>query len=336
VSAPLFSMIPSFKSEKTVIQISLVIFLLGNWLTAVSTSLGLFLIGRVVTGIGAGVFTPSCIAITMKFTDPEKKGRALSFILGANSAGVVFGIPLGLQLANRYSWQLPLYYIIVLSLVALIGVSLQKLDVEASGAGSAFLERFRLLGDRDVLAVIGVTCFTSMACIGLHSYIAALQDGTPNSLTAILFFWGLGGFFGSSFIGYFVDRTRRPQWIMTLILTGLVATFFFLPQARSLQYLGVVPFFLWGVLGWATTTPQQHTLFKLNEEQGRLLTALNSSALGLGGALGTAAGGWLIAYGVKTESLPLWTAGLLLGVLVFQVLFVNRIDSKNDVRTERA
>ena len=60
-----------------------------------------------------------------------------------------------------------------------------------------------------------------------------------------------------------------------------------------------------------------------------------STAAGSGTiALGTAAGGWLIAYGVKTESLPLWAAGMLLGVLVFQVLFVNKIDSNNDVRTE--
>ena len=178
--------------------------------------------------------------------------------------------------------------------------------------------------------MIGVTCFTAVGSLGLHSYVAPLQKGTPNSLALIMFAWGLGGFFGSSFVGYFVDLTKRPQLIMTAALTGMLLTFLIIPETKGLIYLGVLPFLTWGMFGWAITTPQQHTLFQINEEQGKLLTALNSSALGLGGALGTAAGGSLIAYGVEADSLPLFAAGMLLAVLVFQVLFVNRIEIESE------
>lgn len=334
ISAPLFSMMPGFKSEKAVAQFALVIMILGNALTAVSENLLLFLVSRVITGIGAGIFTPSCVAITMKYTDPSKKGRALSFILGANSAGLVFGIPIGLHLATSYDWQMTMGYIISLTFIPLLGLSFQKIQVKTEGTGSAFSERFKLLADHRVLSVIGVTCCTAVGSLGLHSYVAPLQKGTPNSLAIILFAWGLGGFLGSSFVGYFVDLTKRPQLIMTAALAGMMVSFLVIPQTKGLVYLGVLPFLTWGLFGWAITTPQQHTLFQLNEEQGKLLTALNSSALGLGGALGTAGGGSLIAYGVEADSLPLFAAGTLLVVLVFQVLFVNRIESNLDVRTE--
>ncbi len=328
ISAPLFSLLPGMKSEKAVVQFALTVFIVGHLITAVAETLWVFLLGRVIAGIGAGVFAPSCVTITMRFTDPAKQGRALSFILGANSAGVVFGIPLGLELSSRINWQASMIYIVALTLIALLGVTFQKLDLETSDKQTSFFDRFRLLADRRVLSVIAVTCFTCMACIGLHSYVAPLQRGTPNSLAVILFVWGLGGFLGSSFVGHFVDQTKRPQLIMTLILTGLVLTFLTLPEVKDIQYLGLVPFLFWGALGWATTTPQQHTLFGINQEQGKLLVALNSSALGLGSALGTAACGSLIAYGIEVDRLPLYASGLLFAVLLFQLLLVNRFETK--------
>jgi predicted MFS family arabinose efflux permease len=327
ISAPLCSLLPGIKSEKTVVQFALTIFIVGHLITAAAENLAVFLLGRVIAGIGAGAFVPSCVTITMRFTDSAKQGRALSFILGANSAGVVFGIPLGLYLSTRFNWQASMVYIVALTFIALFGVTFQKLGLETAETKAAFFDRFRLLADRRVLSVIGVTCFTCMACIGLHSYVAPLQNGTPYSLAVILFVWGLGGFLGSSFVGYFVDLTKRPQFIMTLILTGLVLTFLALPKIKGLQYVGLLPFLFWGALGWATTTPQQHTLFGIDEEQGKLLVALNSSALGLGGALGTAACGSLIASGIEADRLPLFASGLLFAVLLFQLLFVNRIET---------
>lgn len=319
VSALLFSMIFSNKSVKHIIQFALATLLLGNLVTIVSESLVLFLIGRAIAGIGAGIFTPLCVSIAVQLADSSRKGRVLSLIWGANSAGMVFGIPFGLYLSTLFNWQFTITYIVVLSLIALIGISFQSVEIKLLES-SSFFARLRLLTDQKIMFVIGITCFTSMACIGLHSYIAPIQAGTPNSLTIILFAWGLGGFIGSSLVGTFVDRTKKPQVIMVLILVGLIITFMALPFIKNLNYIGVIPFFLWGVLGWATITPQQHILFELKEEQGTILSALNSSAIGLGGALGTAVGGSLIASGTTVANLPFLAAALLLCVLIFQLL----------------
>lgn len=325
ISAPLFAVVSSKRSEKSIVQCALVILILGNYITVISESLLLFLIGRIITGIGAGIFTPSCVAIAMKLSNSSRKGRSLSFILGANSAGVVFGIPVGLHLAKLFDWQHSIFYIITFSFIALIGISFQKFEISVTETKAIFFDRFRLLLDQRILSVIGITCFTSMACIGLHSYVAPLQVGMPNSLTVILFFWGLGGFLGSSLVGAFVDRIKRPEIVMVLLLIGLMLNFSILPLVKNSNYLGLIPFFIWGALGWATTTPQQHTLFELNEENGKVLTALNSSAMGLGGALGTAGGGYLLSSGIKIDQLPFFVSALLLVVLVFQFLLVNNL-----------
>ena len=176
-------------------------------------------------------------------------------------------------------------YIVILGLLAFIGFSLQNADIKLPVLPS-FDDRFRLLTNQKILSVVGITCFISMVGLRLYSYVAPLQSGSPNSLTMTVFTWGLGGFIGSSLVGIFIDMTKKPRLIMAIILVGLILTFISIPFIKNLPYLGLIPFFMWGAFGWATTTPQQHILFELQEEQGTILAALNTSAMGLGSAFG--------------------------------------------------
>lgn len=321
LSAPLFSMIFANKPIKPIMQLAFSVFILGNLITLLSTNIGQFLIGRSFAGAGAGMFTPLCITIAFQFVKPSCRGRVLSFLWGANSAGVVFGIPLGLYLTSLFNWQLSILYIIILSVVALIGFSLQKADVMLPKSGS-INDTLRLFVDKKTCSVIGITCVTALASLGLFSFITPIQSGSPHSLTMTLFSWGLGGFIGSSLVGIFIDRTKKPQVIMALILVGLMLTIVSIPFTKHIPYLGLIPFFMWGVFGWATINPQQQILFKLHETQGAILAAINSSAFGLGSALGTMLGGLTITSGFKEINLPFLAATLLLIVLIGQLMSI--------------
>jgi predicted MFS family arabinose efflux permease len=211
-----------------------------------------------------------------------------------------------------------------LGLLVLIGFSLQNVDIKLPVSPS-FGERFRLLINQKIIWVIGLTCFISTACLGLYTYVAAIQSGAPHSLAVTLFAWGLGGFIGSSLVGIFIDLTKKPQVIMTLILVGLILTFITLPFTKHLPYLGLIPFFMWGALGWATTIPQQHILLELQEDQGTTLTALNASSIGLGSVFGTVIGGAVIALGLKEIYLPFLAAMLLFIVLICQLILIKSL-----------
>jgi predicted MFS family arabinose efflux permease len=139
----------------------------------------------------------------------------------------------------------------------------------------------------------------------------------------ILFCWGLGGFFGSSVIGSFVDRTANPRVAMALVLIGLMLSIAAIPFTKNLPYIGLLPFLMWGFFGWSVPTPQQHALFELHKDQGTILAAINSSALGLGAALGTMIAGVIISSGFKDSYLPFAAATLLVVVLIAQLLIIN-------------
>lgn len=327
LSAPLFSLFFSSKSVKRSIQIALILFLLGNLITLISKSIVLFLIGRSLVGIGTGMFTPLCIAIAIHLGAVSARGRVLSLVWGANSAGAVFGVPLGLYLSSFFNWQWSIAYIITLGLFILIGFSLQTSNIKLPVSPS-YSERFRLLGDQKIMRVIGITGFISMASLGLYSYVAAIQLGAPHSLATIIFIWGFGGFIGSLVVGFFIDLTKKPQVIMACIVLGLILTFIALPFIKNFSYLGLIPFFMWGALGWAITTPQQHILSTLRENQGTILAALNASAIGLGSALGTAMGGIIIAFEFQEIDLPFLAAALLIIVFLCQLMFIKNANKE--------
>lgn len=322
-SAPLFSIVFSNKSAKRTLQLALTIFLLGNLVTLLSENIVQFILGRVLTGLAAGIFNPLCVSVAMQLGAQNSKGKILSLVWGANSAGVVFGVPFAIYLSSKFSWQVSIGYVFVLGLMTLIGFSLQKANLNTPAA-SSLKERLRLLTDKDILAVIGITCLTSLASLGLYSYVASLQSGAPNSLMVSLFVWGLGGFLGSSLVGSVVDRTKKPRAVMAVILIGLMLTFFSIPFTRDLPVMGLISFFLWGAFGWATTMPQQHVLFELSERHRAILSALNSSAIGLGSSLGTVIGGIVISSGFKVTNLPLLAATLLIGVIIGQFMLMQR------------
>jgi len=330
-SAPLFPIFFANKSVKHILQLALTVFLLGNLVTMTAESFVWFMTGRALTGLGAGIFNPLCVSIAFQLGGQAAKGKILSLVWGANSAGVVFGIPFGIYLSSRFNWQFSIGYVFVLGIITLAGLSLQRVDISLP-TPSSLRDRLRLLVDKDILPVVGITCFTSMASLGLYSYVAPIQAGSPNTLTASLFFWGLGGFIGSSSVGFFVDRTKKPLVVMAFILIGLMLTFIAIPFTKDVPYLGLTTFFMWGAFGWATPTPQQHVLFELREEQKTILSALNSSAIGLGSSLGTAIGGVAIASGLKEIDLPFIAAILLVGVFIGQFTLIKKIHLRSIVR----
>ncbi|MEJ7144515.1 MFS transporter, partial [Staphylococcus capitis] len=80
--------------------------------------------------------------------------------------------------------------------------------------------------------------------------------------------------------------------------------------------LGLLPFILWGAMGWATQAPQQHILLKNHPKHGGSAVALNSSINYLGSAIGSAVGG-IILFNVNNTNVLIYSA---LGITIIGIL----------------
>lgn len=105
-------------------------FVLGTLLCALADSYEFLLIARIVTGLFGGVIGSIVFAITTDLFDFQQRGRVMGVVQTAFAASNVLGLPIGLYLANRWSWHAPFYLIVGTSLAVGIVIVLKVRPID--------------------------------------------------------------------------------------------------------------------------------------------------------------------------------------------------------------
>lgn len=92
-------------------------FVIGTFLCGIAPDYNFLLMARIVTGIFGGVISSISYAIITDIFELQFRGRVMGFVQLAFGLSQVIGIPLGLYLANLYSWHAPFLMIVGLSII---------------------------------------------------------------------------------------------------------------------------------------------------------------------------------------------------------------------------
>ena len=105
-------------------------FILGTVFCASAPNYEFLLFARIFTGIFGGVIGSICMAVITDLFSMEVRGRVMGFVQTAFAASQVLGIPIGLVLANKYSWHAPFWMIVIFSIIvyALIVIYLRPIS----------------------------------------------------------------------------------------------------------------------------------------------------------------------------------------------------------------
>ncbi|MCA2503993.1 MFS transporter [Staphylococcus xylosus] len=318
LSAPIFSTILAKHSVKKTLLIALLTFGIANVITMLSMNYTMYILSRCIAGLGAGLFSPMAVSSGGHLVDRKHKGKALAFIVGGMSVGTVVGVPVGLQLANLLNWRWTIGVIVIISIIAFISIFVLLPNFKLPATPS-LKERFSLFVNPHVLRVVSVTVCAAIASLGLYTYLSQVINEylSPGYISLFLTAWGIGGLIGSFGVGFIIDKFKDTKHLMLTILIILALSILFIPILIKVPYLSVVPFILWGAMGWATQAPQQHILLKNHAKHGSASVALNSSINYLGSALGAALGGVLLANGLNINVLIYSAfAVVVLGILI--------------------
>ena len=211
--------------------------------------------------------------------------------------------------------------ITLIGVLALAGICFHRGEKIPNVEAPNLIERLRSIAAAPNLLTISVTFLTGIASLGLYTYISPLlSDSTlRDHQTLAIWIWGLGGAIGVLSIGKIVDRAKKSTTITTIILSAL---------AICLALLGLIPntalattmLLMWGMLGWSSLAPQQHTLLSANPDDGTTAVAANASANYLGAAVGSALGAVAVGTGFTGLILPLLAIGpVVLAVILHLV-----------------
>ena len=302
VTAPLVGPLSDTYGRRLVILTGLMLMALGVLGSVLSWSYGSLLGFRLLTGIGMATIPPNSLATIADVFSPERRGKALGWLLSATGVGTALGIPGVALLADAGGWQLPFYVIgaLLLILWGLLWVWLPRSQLQ-KGEAIGFLARFRQVGAiRPFWYVLGANLLMVTAFSGVFTYLAAYLIQTysmhEGEVALPLTLAGLGVIIGSLVGGRVAGFNRRLLLVsVSFMFGGLVAALVFAtrvsPWLTVALASGVAAFLL---MSWPVTS------ILLIELAGRSrATALGMFAVSnqAGTIVGTSLGGLMLAFG---------------------------------------
>jgi multidrug resistance protein len=106
-------------------------FIVGTLLCALADSYRFLFVARIVTGLFGGVIGSIVFAITTDLFEYQQRGRVMGVVQAAFAASNVLGLPIGLYLANRWTWHAPFYLIVTTSTAVGILIVLKVRPINA-------------------------------------------------------------------------------------------------------------------------------------------------------------------------------------------------------------
>ena len=321
LGSPLFAALTGAWERRALLVAALVVTAAGNLFAALAPGYGSLLVARVVTAVGAAVFTPAASAVAAELTTPERRGRAVALVFGGLTVALIFGVPLGSLISQHLGYRPAFALVAAFSLASALAVRL-ALPTVAPPPRVGLAERFAAGRDPRVIAMLVITVLGCLAAFMVYTLVSPVLKATAGvsgtTITVLLFCYGVGGAIGNFFGGRAADRwgARLP---LVVVLVGFTVVMAVLPVTAQTVGGAAVTLFVWGFFNWAFSPPVQHRLIELAPGHAGLLLSLNASAIYLGVGLSGVAGGLVLGSGGPV-ALPATAAVLALAALLV-VLF---------------
>ena len=313
--------------RKKVLLGLVVLFIIGNSVSALSPTYAVMIIGRVIAALCHGGFFGVGAVVAANMVEEKKKAGAISLMFAGLTVANVVGIPFGTFIGQQFGWRVTFWVITVIGIATFFGIQLlvQKSPApETAGLRSELgvLKRAQVL----LSALVSIMTFGGL--VGAYTYIAftltEVSGFEANAVPWLLLLFGVGTFAGNLVGGKLADRALDRSLLSILIALVIVLTTF--AFGASLWWIALGGMFFLGAIGFATAPGLQLRIMHFADDAPTVASGTNIAALNIGNAIGAWVGGLAIAAGLGFVS-PLWV-GAVMVTCAFIVLLPTSIAGK--------
>jgi DHA1 family inner membrane transport protein len=318
VGGPLLGLLMTRIPLKVAILSVMAVFALGQLLSAFAPNYELLLAARLVSAAGHGVFFGVASVAVSHMVSAERRGAALSLMIGGITVANILGLPIGTAIGNAYGWRVAFVVIAamaVLSVIAVLFTVPSQIDGEEEADAPLAVQARQLL-HQDVwlsyltiaIIMVGQLAFGTFQ-VAILAEVTGLDPVT--TVPIFLLFGGAGAVAGIWLGGKAADWNVALSII--IVITGQIACFIVLLFAVHNAVAMGVMLFLSSAFGFGFSTPIQVRVLNGAKEAPRLAATLVSTAYNIGIAAGAAVGAALLTAGIDYALLPV--AGILCSTL---------------------
>lgn len=302
--------------RKKVLLGLVVLFILGNVITAAAPTYGIAMTGRVVAALCHGAFFGIGAVVAAGLVAPEKKAGAVAIMFTGLTAANVLGVPFGTFLGQQAGWQATFWAIAAIGVVALVGIAVLVPDLTTDSTEEVSLRReLSAFASAQVWFSLVITVLAYGGMFGAFTYIAytltEVSGFASSTVPWLLVLFGAGLVVGNWIGGRLADRSIDGTLIA--VVAALVVLLVGFGLVAASPSATVVALFLMGALGFGTVPALQSRVMAYAGKAPTLASGANIGAFNAGNALGAWAGGVGISAGLGYTS-PIWIGAAITAV----------------------
>ncbi|WP_088042348.1 MFS transporter [Bacillus sp. EAC] len=331
--APVFIAITSKMERKKLLLVALTIFFFGNLLSIISPNFIVLLIARIILAASCSIVIVVSITTAANIVSSEIRGRAIGVIFMGISSSLVFGVPLGTIVGEKFGWRMTFALVGLLSLISMIGIYkfLPKVMPQPT---IPLIKQIATLKNKNILSIQLISFLQLTGHFTIYTYFTPYLHSTmglsTKMISIVLLVFGVAGIFGGWFGGWSTDKFGGNKTIVfnlgLLAFSILLLTF--APKSMISLFIIVI---LWGGLSWSISPAVQDSLAKVSKESADIQVGLNNSFSHTGIALGSSLGGILISqYSVSMNAL---VGAIIVILALFSAMYSFVLNNKVSVKT---
>ncbi|GIH72954.1 MFS transporter [Sphaerimonospora thailandensis] len=219
--------------RRTLLIVTLGVFVAGTLLTAVAPNYPVLLGGRLLVAATQALFWSVATPAAAAMFPPEFQGRAVARLSIGSALAPVLGVPTGTWLGQQFGWRTALVLTAAVGLVTCVTIATLMPGGRRAGAGAdghgpdrgatPDVRRYALLIIATVIGVGGyLTAFTYIT-----PFLLEFSGFAPAALSPLLLASGIAGVGGTIAIGRLIDTRPRTALLAPLtLITGALLTLY--------------------------------------------------------------------------------------------------------------
>ncbi|MEW2622020.1 MFS transporter [Streptomyces sp. NPDC048106] len=312
IGAPLLAAVTARMSRRTVLIALMVLFVVGNTLSAFAPGNGSLLAARFLSGLPHGAFFGVGAVVATTVVPPERKARSVSLMFLGLTVANVAGVPVATLVGQRLGWRATFLGVSVIGLAAIASLAFLIPRDRAHTPSTGLRGELAALRPLPVWLAFATTVVGSGALFAAYSYVTPMLTDAAGyaetSVTLLLGLFGVGATAGNLLGGRLADRSLRG----TLFggLACLVVVLLLFPLLMRAQWSAALAVTLLGMAAFTTSSPLQLMVMEKAAAAPSLASSANQAAFNLANAGGAWVGGVTLAAGFGTTSPAVAGAGL--------------------------